>query len=288
MNPANVYDCLETYSARIEKKLAQYYQKFSDSNLLLEPIRYASLNTGKRIRPALTYATSEMIGLNIDSADDIACAIELIHSYSLIHDDLPSMDDDDFRRGKPSVHKAFGEAIAILAGDAMHATTFELLTNSENLNDSQKVTTIRILSTASGINGMSHGQALDLVLPNNEYDIAMVKQLHRLKTGTLMQACVLVPMACHKPLPKEQQTALKSFGNDIGLCFQICDDILDIESDSQTNKSPQPTYPSLLGLEGAKQELLKYRNLCLEYLDAFNHQADTLRALTQYIASRAL
>lgn len=285
MTPVN--DFLHACSRRIEKNLNLYFRRYSDDNLLMEAVIYATLDGGKRIRPALTYACAELVGMPTESADDVACAIELIHSYSLIHDDLPAMDDDDLRRGKPTTHKAFGEALAILAGDAIHATTFEMLAKSEHLDAEQKVTAISLLAGASGIDGMSHGQTLDLVKSADECDLATLETIHRLKTGALMETCILIPLNCRANLTAHEQNELRAYAQDIGLCFQICDDILDVETDQQTtNNQQQATYPSLLGIDEAKRILTETCDNCLKRLDVFGERAAHLKALTVYIAER--
>ena len=287
MNSPDINDFLCVCSEKVEKKLNLYYQQYSTSNPLLEVIYYSSLNGGKRIRPALVYALAEITSISSEAADDIACAIELIHSYSLVHDDLPAMDDDDFRRGQPATHKAFGEALAILAGDAMHVTTFELLAKSKYLTDSQKVKAIHILASASGIDGMSQGQTLDIVLPESQLNINTLEKMHRLKTGALMETCILIPLSCDNTLSEKERESLQHYAADIGLCFQICDDILDIETDEKTMKQKkQATYPAVLGLKNTKKILQQVHDTCIKHLDIFGNRARNLCALTNYIANR--
>ena len=272
-------------SDRTANNLNLIYQRQQNSNKLIEVIRYASLDGGKGIRPGFVYAVAEFCESPLEKADDIACAVELIHSYSLIHDDLPSMDNDDFRRGKASTHKKFGEARAILAGDAMHSMAFETLAKSKSLDTTQKVELIRLLAKAAGIDGMCGGQTLDIMLAGKATDLATVETLHRMKTGLLIKACIQMSTLCGSRKTWELP-AFRTFADNIGLCFQISDDIIDLESDLSANSGGKLTYPSVLGVEKAQEELLKQRDLCFHCLEQLNMDTRKLELLTQYISER--
>ena len=248
----------------------------------MDAIRYSSFKGGKKVRPALVYAVAQTIDLPLEKVDDIACAIELIHTYSMIHDDLPAMDDDELRRGYPTLHRAFDEAVAILAGDAMQALAFEVLTLSPTLSDQQKVKVIQLLAAIAGTEGMAGGQTLDMVLTGETPDIDTVETIHRLKTGSLMSACIRMPLACSDGHDDAVQNSLENYADQIGLIFQIRDDILDLHTD--TANENKPTYPAVLGLEGAKRELQRGAEQCLANLETLGAPAQPLRLLTRYIA----
>lgn len=270
---------------------------------LHKAINYSLLNGGKRIRPVLVYAASQAIasqtGINaaanaIDNQDKVACALEMIHAYSLIHDDLPAMDDDALRRGQPTCHIAFDEATAILAGDALQARAFELLTELHDCPAGTQLQLIQQLATASGTQGMVGGQAIDLFSVNKNIDVQQLETLHRMKTGALIRAAITMG-ATLTGASQEQLQALDQYGEAIGLAFQVQDDILDIESDTATLGKTQgadqalnkPTYPSLLGLPAAKQKARQLHEQALSALIKFDHRADTLREISAYIISRS-
>ena len=249
-------------------------------------IRYSILGGGKKIRPALTYATASAIGLPFGQVDDIACAVELIHTHSLIHDDLPAMDNDDLRRGRPALHRAFNEALAILAGNSMQTLAFEVLASSETLDARDKAEAISLLARATGIEGMSGGQAIDVTLVGTTPGIAKIETMHRLKTGSLMSTCVELALICADDVPAETREALASYATQIGLCFQIRDDMLDLQSDESSKD--KLTYPAVLGFEQTKQELQRIGQMCLEKLQPLNASAEILRLLTRYISERGI
>jgi len=239
-----------------------------------EAIRYATLGGGKRIRPILTITVAQALGCPMEQALTAACAVELIHVYSLIHDDLPSMDNDDLRRGKPSCHKEFGEAIAILAGDALQPLAFEWLTNDQQYSENQKLEMIQILAHASGEQGMVGGQALDIQATGKNLSRVALENMHRLKTGALIQASVLTGAVCANQSDPKLRTILKNYSQSIGLAFQVQDDILDITGDTATlgktqgadiseNKS---TYPALMGISGAQELALTLHKNALDAL----------------------
>ena len=282
---SQITDFLLSCSARIDQKLKENFRRRKNFHGLLDAIHYSSIGGGKKIRPALVYAVARAIGLASEQADDIACSIELIHAYSLIHDDLPMMDDDSLRRGRPALHKAFNEALAILAGDAMQTIAFEILADSDSLSASGKISAISLLAKASGTEGMASGQAMDISLSDKAADIHTVEIMHRLKTGSLISACIHIPLTCNKKTPPTIRQALADYASRIGLCFQIRDDILDLESDAVSDKK-KLTYPSVTGLKNAKAELCRLGNLCIENLDPLDELAQQLRQLTWYIVER--
>ena len=279
-------DFLQSCSTRVEKKLEAIFRTRTNSYHLIDAIRYSTLGVGKKIRPSLIYATAQITATPFETVDDIACAIELIHAYSLIHDDLPAMDDDDMRRGRPTLHKAFDEALAILSGDAMQTMAFEILADSTNLNNRCKIQAIKLLAEVAGTEGMAGGQTMDIALAGTTPNIGTVEVIHRLKTGSLMSACINMLLICNKNLPLETQRALKEYAQHIGLCFQIRDDILDLKVDMSCER--QPTYPATLGLENSQKELHRLGDLCLASLNTLDASTQTLTSLTQYIIERKI
>ena len=279
-------------ATRVNDDIGNQLRKYPISDLT-EAIRYASTGEGKRIRPALVYATARTIGLDFARVDAVACAIELIHCYSLIHDDLPAMDDDDLRRGKPSCHKAFGEAVAILAGDAMQALAFERLARDRHLHAAQKVEVIGILANTAGPAGMASGQALDVAATGSLPETDHLERIHRLKTGTLMAACVTMTLACGDA-PQAVGDGLRAYAEDIGLCFQIRDDLIDVDTATATlgkrrgsdQRKDKPTYASVLGVEGARRAAAALGARCLRRIEKAGAGADTLRRLTRHVAER--
>ncbi len=277
---------LRSCSERVEKKLEENFRERRTHGGLIEAIRYSSLGGGKKIRPALVYATAQTLGLADEKVDDVACAIELIHAYSLIHDDLPAMDDDDVRRGQPTLHKAFGEALAILAADAMQTMAFEMLVSSATLDDRCKIEATRMLAEVAGTEGMAGGQALDVTLADAAPDIGTVETMHRLKTGRLMSACIRITLLCSEGHSNETRQALENYADNVGLCFQIRDDVLDLQTDVDCEK--KATYPALLGVEESNKELRRVADLCLAGLAPLGERAQTLRLLTRYIVEREI
>ncbi|AMN47510.1 geranyl transferase [Steroidobacter denitrificans] len=229
---------------------------------LHEAMRYAVLGGGKRVRPVLVYAAGAALGIPESQIDGAACAVELIHAYSLVHDDLPAMDDDDLRRGRPTCHKAYDEATAILVGDALQVLAFEILARGSGLPEDTaiRLRLIHLLATASGTQGMAGGQALDLAATGRSLTIDAVEKMHACKTGALIRACILMVAACAPDLDPAIHTALDEYAQAIGLAFQIQDDLLDIEGDPQMlgkatgsdEAARKPTYPSVAGVEAAR------------------------------------
>lgn len=288
---------LTTCQARVENALTQ---RLPSENVLPkklhEAMRYSVLNGGKRMRPMLTYATGQVLGLSPDELDAIACAVECIHVYSLIHDDLPAMDDDDLRRGKPTCHKAFDEATAILAGDGLQAFAFELLAHDVTIqaNPQQRLEMITCLAKASGSQGMIGGQAIDLESVGKMLTLPELENMHIHKTGALIRASVVLATLAKENVDPEAAKKLDNYAKCIGLSFQVKDDILDEESDTATLGKTQgkdkdnnkPTYPALLGLAGAKQKAQELHEKALENLAHFGDEANLLRELSLYIIQR--
>ncbi|KQW64508.1 polyprenyl synthetase family protein [Variovorax sp. Root411] len=263
--------------------------------LLGDAMRYAVLDGGKRLRPLLVLAASEAVGGNQAAALRAACATELIHAYSLVHDDLPCMDNDVLRRGKPTVHVKFGEADALLAGDALQALAFELLTpDGDEIPAATQAQLCRLLARAAGSQGMAGGQAIDLASVGIALNEAQLREMHRLKTGALLQGSVEMGAACGS-LTTSALAALRDYGAAIGLAFQVVDDILDVTADSHTlgktagkdAAADKPTYVSLLGLDGARAQA---RQLLADALAALARSGlpDTaaLRALAHMVVDR--
>jgi len=288
---------LKIYQAQVEAALERW---LPGPNIppahLHEAMRYAVLGDGKRIRPVLVYACGEAFGVEISALDACATAVEMIHAYSLVHDDLPAMDDDDLRRGKPTLHKQFDEATAILAGDALQALAFHVLANDPaiRVDAAQRIQMIDKLALASGSVGMAGGQAIDLASVGKSLDLNELENMHMHKTGALIRASVEMGALCSQVLDSLQFAMVSKYANCIGLAFQIQDDILDIESDTETLGKPQgsdiarnkPTYPTLLGLMGAKETAAKLHREALACLDNFDEKADTMRLIADYIVQR--
>jgi geranylgeranyl pyrophosphate synthase len=255
----------------------------------------AGYSDGTRIRPLLAYASALAVGGSIERADAAATAVELIHCYSLVHDDLPAMDDDDLRRGKPTVHKAFDEATAILVGDALQALAFELVAASGNgVGPEQRLGMVSCLASAAGAQGMVGGQALDFAAVGEQQSVEQLQQMHNLKTGALIRAAVSLGALSHAATSPAQLAALDDYAAKLGLAFQVRDDILDEISDTATLGKPQgsdssankPTYLSLLGLDAARAKAEELAAEAVEALNDFDDRATPLRQLAQYIVAR--
>lgn len=284
---------IAAHQARIEDALrAQVSSLPSHNTRLIEAIRYSLLDGGKRIRPMLCYAAAQAISEVQSSTDAFACALECIHVYSLIHDDLPAMDDDALRRGKPTCHIAFDEATAILAGDALQCLAFEII-GAANCEDRIKVSAVQCLAKASGASGMVIGQAIDLHAVNTQPSVTEMENMHRHKTGALINAAVKLG-AISAGANDAQLNALNTYSCALGLAFQVQDDVLDIISDTQTlgktqgsdHERNKPTYVSLLGLEGAQAKALSLRDEAVAALAQFNDKGATLRALADFVVER--
>ena len=281
---------------RLAGLLNDYLPAQNNETPLYEAMRYACLNGGKRLRPLLVFYTGQMLGAKEETLNPIAVAVELIHCYSLVHDDLPAMDNDDLRRGKPTCHKVFTEATAILAGDALLTLAFEILSHPEHLpgiNQSTILKIIRVLSQASGATGMVKGQSIDLNAQGKTLNLDNLMQMHRAKTGALIAASVQCG-AIASGASKSDLEALHNFGLSIGLAFQIKDDLLDVLGKSETMgkkpgqdvKNQKCTFVSLLGLNTASDYLTNCYNQSLIHLARFGAKAEPLRHLAAYIVGR--
>jgi geranylgeranyl diphosphate synthase, type II len=258
--------------------------------------RYAVLGGGKRLRPLLVYCTGEALGIPLPILDAPAAAVELIHSYSLVHDDLPAMDDDDLRRGLPTTHRAFDEATAILAGDALQVLAFALLSRDRTpgVSSDARLKMIQILADASGTTGMAGGQAIDLAAVGRNLNLEELEAMHRLKTGALIRASVLMAAACSDNLGVAEWDALDGYSQDIGLAFQIQDDILDVEGKTEEigktsgadAARAKPTYPSVLGLDAAKTRAVELKLRACDRLAALGSGAQVLAWLASYVIER--
>ena len=263
---------------------------------LYEAMRYSVMNGGKRVRPLLAYAACEALGAAAEQANGAACAVELIHAYSLVHDDLPAMDDDDLRRGQPTTHKAFDEACAILAGDGLQSLAFSALLDPQlnTLDAETRLRMVAALALAAGPAGMVGGQAIDLGSVGIKLDQTALEFMHRHKTGALIEASVQLGALASGHASADDLQALNIYARAVGLAFQVQDDILDVESDTATLGKRQgadiardkPTYPALMGLDGAKAYALELRDQALNALQSFDTTADPLRALARYIVER--
>lgn len=263
---------------------------------LHQAMRYSVLDGGKRMRPMLTYCTGKTLGIAPEALDGPACAVEFIHVYSLIHDDLPAMDDDDLRRGKATCHVAFDEATAILAGDALQALAFEILAHDPSIKATAeaRLKMIIALAKASGSQGMVGGQAIDLQSVGTKLNLPELENMHIHKTGALIRASVNMATLAKADIDSTVATKLDHYAKCIGLSFQVKDDILDEESDTATlgktqgkdKDNDKPTYPALLGLAGAKQKAQELHEKALDSLSIFGKEADLLRDLSLYIIQR--
>ncbi|UOA07203.1 (2E,6E)-farnesyl diphosphate synthase [Methylobacter sp. S3L5C] len=263
---------------------------------LHQAMRYSVLDGGKRMRPVLTYCTGKALGITPEALDGPACAVEFIHVYSLIHDDLPAMDDDDLRRGKATCHVAFDEATAILAGDALQALAFEILAHDPSITATaqDRLKMIIALAKASGSQGMVGGQAIDLQSVGMSLNLPELENMHIHKTGALIRASVKLATLAKNDIDPTVATKLDHYAKCIGLSFQVKDDILDEESDTATlgktqgkdQDNDKPTYPALLGLVGAKQKAQELHEKAMDSLRIFGKEADLLRDLSLYIIQR--
>ena len=287
-------EVLNQYANRVNQCLSSWLPKESDSPTTLhQAMRYSVLGGGKRIRPVLLYATGTAIGTELTKLDAAACAVELMHSYSLIHDDLPAMDNDELRRGLPTCHKAFDEATAILAGDAIQALAFAILAN-DTAPSQQRIKLIQLLAEASGSTGMAGGQAIDLASVNKTLSQDEIELMHRLKTGALIKASVMMAVTASKVTDPEILNHFTYFADCIGLAFQIRDDILDIQMDTKTLGKPQgsdvaqnkPTYPSVVGMQQAEKLANDLLQKALNKLNSLEIQGNSLQAVSTYMVTR--
>jgi farnesyl diphosphate synthase len=293
-----VNERLEEYQARIEQVLDRCLTlPDSGTARLREGMRYSVLGGGKRLRPILVYTTGQCLGAPLEQLDIPAAAVELVHVYSLVHDDLPAMDDDDLRRGRPTCHRQFDEATAILVGDALQALAFDVLSHDASgpIPPAARLKMIRILAHASGTSGMAGGQAIDLASVGHPLTAPEVENMHRRKTGALIQCSVLLGATAAGLSVGSELDALTRFGADIGLAFQIQDDILDVEGETAVlGKSAgadiarnKPTYPSTVGLEVARARALELCDAAIAALAPLGKRADPLVDLAKFVVNRA-
>jgi len=292
------FEQIQIYQKSVETALEYWLPSIeSEPKILHQAMHYSVLAEGKRIRPILLYATGQAFDVELSNLNGQACAVEIMHAYSLIHDDLPSMDDDDLRRGRPTCHKAFDEATAILAGDALQTLAFQILATDPKIktNDAQRLKMIETLSLASGSNGMAGGQAIDLASVGSKLNIEQLENMHSHKTGALIKASAEIGALSANNVTPELFSCISNYAKYIGIAFQIKDDILDIESDTSTLGKPQgsdlalnkPTYPNLLGLDGAKEMANKLYYKAIKCLDVFDEKAKMLRQIADYIIKRS-
>jgi geranylgeranyl pyrophosphate synthase len=288
---------LEHYRNRVDAKLAAILHGDEDvPERLQAAMRYSVLGGGKRVRPLLVYASGELCNAPIDALDTIAAAVELVHAYSLVHDDLPAMDDDDLRRGRPTTHRQFDEATAILAGDALQALAFETLCSDATLarRPDRQIKVLARLAHAAGPAGMVGGQMLDMAAEEQRLDEHGLEQIHRRKTGELIRAAIMMPSELGE-FAATERAALDTFARDIGLVFQIRDDLLEVEQDTATlgksagsdadnNKS---TYPSTLGIDGAKRRAAEIQQHAVSALLTLGDRSQSLLWLSDFILNRS-
>ena len=283
------------YVSRVNTRLDQALT--SDGGIpeqLVDAMRYSVLGPGKRVRPLLTYASGELFGLAAERIDSIAVAVELVHAYSLIHDDLPAMDDDDVRRGRPTTHRKYGEAMAILAGDALQARAFEVLCLDLAGTGATGTRVIGWLAAAAGPTGMVGGQVLDLQAEGRRVDEAVLANIHRRKTGALIRTAIMMPGELADTVP-ETVRLLDEFADNIGLAFQIRDDLLEVDSDAAAigkstdsdERKEKSTYPSILGADGARRRAEEVYGSAMAALDRLGDGASGLRWIAEFIVNRS-
>lgn len=292
-------DVLSASLARIQREVDAAFEEFlplpDDTRArLVEAMRYAAIGGGKRVRPLLVMATAGMYGVARETAVKAGCAVETIHVYSLIHDDLPCMDDDNLRHGKPTLHKAFDEATAVLAGDALHALAFEILSMPETVGDPfVRAELIATLAGASGMGGMAGGQMMDMVAAQQDYDLRAITRLQQLKTGALLTAAVEMGAILGR-VPADARGHLRNYARDVGLAFQIADDLLDHEGDEakagkalrKDEEKGKQTFVTLMGADKARDQAHALVEQAIGHLAPHGPEADLLRALARFIVER--
>ena len=283
------------YTARVTECLERVLPATSRSpHKLHEAMRYAVFSGGKRVRPLLVYATGECLGVAAEKLDTLAMAIELIHAFSLVHDDLPAMDDDDLRRGQPTVHRRFDEATAILAADALQPLAFQVIAASATLSDKETRRVALAVAEACGSLGMTGGQSIDLDSEGRVLSIDELAQMHNLKTGALFRACVMSVTCLTDELSAQEHASLDQFSRDIGLAFQIRDDILDVKGETAIigkhagadQRMDKATWPALFGLEKSVDRCDELVESAMQNLAAFGTDAESLKSLANYIVER--
>ena len=294
-NNLNLHQEMERVAAAVDAQFDRLLQVPDDPRAILyRAMRYAAIGGGKRLRPLLVMATSSLFNVDENCALRAATAVEALHVYSLIHDDLPCMDDDDMRRGKPTLHVEFDEATAVLAGDALHALAFDLLSDETTHPDPfARAELVACLANAAGPSGMAGGQMMDLAAEKNRFDLATVTRLQQLKTGALIAACVEIGAILGR-VAEDGRKGLRGYAKDLGLAFQIADDILDVEGDEdKTGKAlhkdaeaGKETFLSLMGLDRAKEQAQMLIDQARTHLSAFGDEANLLRAIAEYTINR--
>jgi geranylgeranyl diphosphate synthase type II len=296
MNKFDLNSYLSSKRKQIDNALGVIIENNSKDSKIKSAMEYSLMSSGKRLRPILCIAAAETVGSHLDDTMRAACAIEMIHTYSLIHDDLPAMDNDNLRRGQPTCHIQFDEATAILAGDALLTLAFEILSSVESADKDHAFNRLRAIHTiamAAGCKGMIEGQMQDIAAEGNVLGLEDLKKMHRLKTGALIEASVITGTISVNG-NRDQIEKLKNYARNIGLAFQITDDILNVEGDPDimgkdvgTDQARgKSTYPSILGMEKSKIFVKKLVNDALKVLDYFDNKADPLRAIAHYIVVR--
>lgn len=291
------YLSLQDYQLQTEHALENWLPvENAKSNRLYEAMRYAVFSSGKRIRPALVYATGQALGIDHHVLNAPAVAVEMVHTYSLIHDDLPAMDNDNLRRGRLTCHKAYDEATAILAGNSLQTLAFHILAHDKNLlaSDKQRIMMIEMLAHSSGYLGMAMGQSIDLASVGKQLDIQKLEEINNLKTTLLIKTCVKLSALLQLDIDSDLCHQILHYAQCIGLAFQIRDDILNIESNTEVIGSTQgsdaqrnkPTYPSIMGLEQAKNLTKKLHQEAISSLSGFADEANALRQIADYIIAR--
>ena len=289
---------MQHWQAYMERALAARLPSVdAEPRRLHAAMRYSVLQGGKRVRPMLLFSTARALGLAEAQVEAAACSVELIHAYSLVHDDLPAMDDDDLRRGRPTCHKAFDEATAVLVGDALQSLAFQLLASDAALPAAPpiRLRLIELLAEASGTSGMAGGQALDVAAPGRQLSIADVETMYAHKTGALIRASVLMAAACVPVISTPLLEALAAFAARIGLAFQIQDDLLDVLGDTATlgktadsdRARGKPTYPAVMGVAASQQRVARLHAEAVEALAPFGPEATALRALADWLLGRS-
>lgn len=293
--PKNFKDRVDAYQQRVDSRLDESLPSPSRApRRLHEAMRYAVFNGGKRVRPLLAYAAGECLGVDPDQLDSPAVAIELIHAFSLVHDDLPAMDDDDLRRGKPTVHIRYDEATAILAADAMQPLAFSVLARTSGASDEARNALVKLVADACGSIGMTGGQSIDLAAEGNTLSADELEHMYALKTGALIHAAIVSACLLCKDLDPTMAASLDSFGRDIGIAFQIKDDILDVEGDTHVIGKPsgsdeklgKATYPALFGVAASRRRCDELLQDALVQLETFGDAAAPLDWLARYIVDR--
>lgn len=293
--PPSLADALVEVQAEVDRRFDVLLAVPDDARArLYDAMRHAAIGGGKRLRPLLVFATARLFDVPAESAGRAAVALEAIHVYSLIHDDLPAMDDDDLRHGRPTIHKAFDEATAVLAGDSLHALAFEILADPATHPDGNvRAELVADLARAAGPSGMAGGQAMDLAADGGGFDLGTVTRLQQLKTGALIAAAVEAGAILGR-VARDDRTHLRGYAHDLGLAFQIVDDLMDVEGDEEAagkklrkdEGQGKETFVSLLGLDRARAQSRMLVDQAIEHLARYGTEADLLRAIARFVIER--